>query len=120
MKNGQQEELSYRTKRFALAVIRLFTERPRSTVCHVRGRQLLRSGTSVGAHYREAKRAKSNPDFINKIEGALQELEETGYWLELLGDSGYSNPEEVKSLSSETDELTAMFVSIARSVKSRS
>jgi four helix bundle protein len=120
MKNGQQEDLKYRTRRFALAVIRLYTSLPRSTVSHVLGRQLLRSGTSVGAHYRESQRAKSNPDFISKIEGALQELEETGYWLELLRDSGFSNPERIEPLSAEANELTAIFVSVARTVKSRS
>lgn len=51
------------------------------------GTQILKAGTSVGAHYREAQRAKSNPDFVSKIEGALQELDETVYWLELLADS---------------------------------
>jgi four helix bundle protein len=120
MKDGQQEDLKYRTRRFALAVIRLYTSLPRSTVSHVLGRQLLRSGTSVGAHYRESQRAKSNPDFISKIEGALQELEETGYWLELLRDSGFSNPERIEPLSAEANELTAIFVSVARTVKSRS
>jgi four helix bundle protein len=72
-----QEDLADRTKRFALAVVRLCIALPRSMVGHVMGRQLLGSGTSVGAHYREARRAKSNADFVSKIEGALQELDET-------------------------------------------
>ncbi len=120
MKYGKQGDLNHRTRRFALAIIALYGSLPKSTVPYVLGRQLLRSGTSVGAHYRESQRAKSNADFISKIEGALQELEETGYWLELLRDSGFSSPESVEPLYAEANELTAIFVSVARTVKSRS
>lgn len=76
-----------RTKQFALAIIRLYSHLPKSGEAQVLGKQVLRSGTSVGAHYREAQRAKSNPDFISKVQGALQELDETLYWLELLEES---------------------------------
>ena len=78
------EDLKDRTKRFALEVIRLSGSLPKTTEAQVIGKQVLRSGTSVGAHYREAQRAKSDADFISKIEGGLQELDETAYWLELL------------------------------------
>jgi four helix bundle protein len=81
-------DLKTRTKRFALDIIQLYSDLPSKTVARVLGDQLLRSGTSVGAHYREAQRAKSVADFISKIEGGLQELEETQYWLELLAESG--------------------------------
>jgi four helix bundle protein len=87
---GKPENLIVRTREFALRIIRLYTALPQQTVAQVLGKQMLRSGTSVGAHYREAQRAKSDADFINKIEGALQELEETAYWLELLAESGVS------------------------------
>jgi len=80
--------LRERTKAFALRVIRLYAALPKTTEAQVIGKQVLRSGTSVGAHYREAQRAKSDADFISKIEGGLQEAEETAYWLELLGESG--------------------------------
>ncbi len=119
MNNQKQEDLTRRTRRrFALAVIRLFVALPRSTVSYVLGRQLLRSGTSVGAHYREARRAKSNADFVSKIEGALQEPDETGYWLELLREAGITKSETVERLIAESDELIAIFVSIVRKVKS--
>ncbi|MET0501141.1 MAG: four helix bundle protein [Candidatus Binatia bacterium] len=72
-------DLKNRTKDYALSVIRLFAELPKRTETQVMGRQLLRSGTSVGAQYREATRAKSNADFIRKIEGSLQKLEESEY-----------------------------------------
>jgi four helix bundle protein len=80
---------------------------------------MLRSGTSVGAHYREACRGKSNADFINKMEGGLQELDETAYWLELLVESGIVKEASLKSLMQETDELTAIFVTIVNKTKSK-
>lgn len=83
---SKTRDLQKRTKEFAIAIIRLYTSLTKSTEHQVIGRQFLRSGTSVGAQYAEAKRAKSSKDFITKLEGALQELEETRYWLDLLGE----------------------------------
>ena len=91
-------DLKIRTKDYALSVIRLFAVLPKRTETQILGRQLLRSGTSVGAQYREATRAKSNLDFISKIEGALQELEESEYWLELLSDAGFGAADEVAAI----------------------
>jgi len=85
----------------------------------VLGKQILRSGTSVGAHYREACRAKSNADFISKIEGGLQELDETLYWLELLAEAEIVPAARLEPLELETNELIAMFVTMAKSVKQR-
>jgi four helix bundle protein len=120
MIDQKQEDLAQRTRRFALAVVRLYVGLPKSTVSYVLGKQLLRSGTSVGAHYREARRAKSNADFISKIEGALQELDESGYWLELLRDANVSKIEAAEKLTAEADELIAIFVSMVKRVKSAS
>ena len=106
-----------RTKRFALRVINLYSELQGSTVCQVLGKQLLRSATSVGAHYREAQRAKSTPDFISKVEGSLQELDESLYWLELLEESAMADRASVIPLKSEAGELLAIFVTIAKSAK---
>jgi four helix bundle protein len=69
---------------------------------------------------REATRAKSDADFISKIEGALQELEETEYWLELLGESGFASPERLIRVKKETGELKGIFVKIVRNIKARS
>ena len=113
------EDLILRTRRFALVVVQLYASLPRSTVSNVLGRQLLRSGTSVGAHYREARRAKSDADFISKIESALQELDESGYWVELLGDANVAESEVVEKLSKEIDELIAIFVTMVTRVKAR-
>jgi len=88
-------------------------------VAQVLGKQVLRSGTSVGAQYREAQRAKSDADFINKIEGSLQELEETAYWLELIGEAAIISEDKLAPLLKETNELTAIFVSIVRKVKTK-
>ncbi len=112
-------DLKVRTKQFALRIIRLYTSLPKTTEAQVIGKQVLRSGTSVGAQYREAQRAKSDADFINKVEGSLQELDESGYWLELLKDSGILSAEKLNPLLKETDELTAIFVTIVKKVKNK-
>ena len=116
MKEG---DLTGRTKVSALRAIRLYVALPKSVEAQVLGKQLLRSGTSVGAHYREAQRAKSNPDFISKIEGALQELDESSYWLELLEESGIFAFERLKPIRLEAEELTKILVTIAKQVKAR-
>ena len=114
------ENLRTRTKRYALRVIRLFRALPRrDAVAEVLGKQLLRSATSVAAHYREACRAKSDLDFISKLEGAQQELEESELWLELLSDSGVIKPRLIEPLREETNELIAIFVTMTRKVKTR-
>ena len=98
-------DLKVRTKDYAISIIKLFAELPKRTETQIIGRQLLRSGTSVGAQYREATRAKSNADFISKIEGSLQELEESEYWLELLGESGFLREDKVTRVMKETGNL---------------
>ena len=118
MNKGRGSELANRTKRFALEVIRLYSRLPKSTEAQVIGRQMLRSGTSVGAQYREAIRAKSVADFINKLEGALQELEETQYWFELLNEADiFRDSVVMTSLMKESDELIAILVSSVRTAK---
>ncbi len=116
-KNNKQQELKTRTKAFALRIIRLYCTLPKTTEAQVLGNQVLRSGTSVGAHYREAKRAKSDADFINKMEGGLQELDETSYWLELLVESEILEKTRVKPLLTEIEELIAIFVTIVTKLK---
>ena len=117
---GGRQDLRERTKNYALRVIRLYRAVPRGDgVGQVLGRQLLRSGTSVAAHYREACRAKSNLDFVSKLEGAQQELDESDLWLELLSDANVVKPQLVVPLRQETNELIAMFVTMTKHVKSR-
>ena len=109
--------LKGRTKEFALQVIKLYAALPRKTEALVLGKQLLRSGTSVGAHYREAQRARSNAEFISKFEGGMQELEETLYWLELLEESGIVVGDRVSILQKEANELMAIMVASVKTAK---
>ncbi len=106
-----------KTKKFALRVIKLYSALPRRRDAQVLGSQILRSGTSVGANYREACRAKSDADFISKVEGALQELDETAYWLELLGEAEILAFTRLQALHNEAEELIAILVTIVTKVK---
>ena len=112
-----EKDLRVRTKGFAMMVVRLYAGLPNHTVAQVLGRQMLRSGTSVGAHYREATRARSKAEFISKLEGGLQELEETIYWLELLEDAGVQPQEGIRHARGEADQVAAMMTSSVRTVK---
>lgn len=114
----QPEDLKIRTKRFALRVIRMYSELPKNdTVAQVLGRQVFRSGTSVGANYREASRGRSKAEFTSKIGDSLKEIEETEYWLELLVDSGCFPPPKMADLLDETRQLIAIFTTIAKRSK---
>jgi four helix bundle protein len=113
----ERQDLRGRTKAFALRIIKLYTALPKSTEAQVLGKQILRSGTSVGAHYHEACRAKSDADFISKLEGGLQELEETIYWLELIVEARIFHMTRLKTLRDEAEQLIAMFVTIVKNIK---
>ena len=112
-----EKDLEQRTKRFALAVIKLVASLPRSAASDVLGRQILRSATSIGANYREANRAVSRPDFTNKIGTIQKEAAETQYWLELLIESGTLKDSNVADLHKESTELLAIFTTIGRKLK---
>jgi len=112
-------DLKVRTKDFAIRIIRLYASLPKTTEAQVIGKQVLRCGTSIGAQYREAQHAKSDAGFISKIEGSLQELEETTYWLELITEMDMFDQAKLAPLCDETKELTAIFVTIAKKVKAR-
>lgn len=118
MAKGENQDLVTRTRAFALRVIRLYTSLPGTQVQQVIGRQLLRSGTSVGAHYREAQCSRTTAEFVSKLDGGRQELEETMYWLELLRDSGLQGP-DLEPLYGEARELMAILTTCARNAKSR-
>ena len=105
------ENLRRRTKQFGLDTIRLVEKLPHDEVTHILARQLLRSGTSVGANYRAACRAKSSADFISKLGNVEEEADESGYWLEMLVDAHKLQPSIGDPLIKEADELTAITVS---------
>ena len=110
-------DLKIRTRDFALRIIRLYSSLPKSVEAQVMGKQLLRSGTSVGANYREGLRARSRPEYATKLNISLMELEETLYWLELLEASVLKNA-EVTNLQSESNELCAILVTLIKRAKS--
>jgi four helix bundle protein len=104
------ENLKMRTKKFGLNAIALVEVLPRDRTCDVLGRQLLRSATSVGANYRAACRAKSPADFIYKMGIVEEEADESGYWMEMLVDSGKVRAESIQSLLTVANELVAITV----------
>src|SRR5215469_14385386 len=110
----EENDLRQRTKEFGLQVVRMFSELPKTTEAQVLGRQILRSGTSVGANYREAYRGRSKAEVIAKCGDSLRELEETSYWIELLLEAGIVSPEKLAALRQECDELLAIFVTILK------
>lgn len=112
-------DLRLRTKQYALRVIRLYSALPKTTEAQVTGKQVLRSGTSVAANYREASRARSNAEFIAKLGIVEQELDETQLWLELLVESGIVPEEHLGPLITETDELVRITVTSIKSAKRR-
>lgn len=119
MQNAEKD-LQERTKRFALNIIRTFSMIPKTTEAQILGKQLLRSGTSAGANYREAYRGRSKAEFISKCGDSLRELEETAYWLELLVDGRIVPGEMLAALREECDELLAIFVTIIKRSKDTS
>jgi len=113
------QDLKARTRAFALRVIRLCESLPNSAPGRVISNQMLRAGTSVGVHYREATRARSTAEFVSKLEGGLQELEETMYWMELVTEANLLPTSRLADLAAEADELTAILVSCVRSAKAK-
>ncbi len=112
-------DLKVRTRQFAIRIIRSYSSLPKTTVAQVIGKQMLRSGTSVGAHYREGIRSRSNAEFISKLEGALQELEETVYWLELVLESEIFTKDRMGDLMGEADELIAILTTCVKNAKKK-
>ena len=110
-------DLRVRTKQFALRVLRLYRSLPCRDEARVIGKQLLRSGTSVGANYRAACRARSKAEFIAKMGIVLEEADEAVFWLELLREGGIVDPKKLHNLVNEAEELTAIFVASLRTAK---
>ena len=119
MKDETPIDLRQRTRAFAVRVMRLGDSLPRTRSGNVVGYQIIRSGSSVGAHYREGTRSRSDAEVISKFETALQELDETAYWLEVIVESAMMSARKVASLQKETDELIAIFVTCVKKVKAR-
>jgi four helix bundle protein len=112
-----KEEMKRRTKQFALRVVRLVETLSRGRTADVLGRQLLRSGTSVGANYRAACRAKSTADFISKMGTVEEEADESLYWMELLVEAGIVKAERLEPLMKEGNEILAITVASINTAK---
>jgi len=110
-------ELKSRSKRFALAIIRLFRSLPKGEDVRIIARQLLRSGTSVAANYRAACRARSRAEFLAKIGIVVEEADESVFWLELLVESGLAQQEMVAPVAKEANELLAIFAASQRTAR---
>ena len=114
------KDLKLRSKAFALRVILMYSKLSKNdAVAQVLGKQVLRSGTSVGANYREASRSRSKAEFSSKTGDCLKEIEETEYWLELLVDSGCVSTLKMTALLDETRELIAIFTTINKNSKAQ-
>ncbi|MGI8601609.1 MAG: four helix bundle protein [Verrucomicrobiales bacterium] len=114
-----KEELKKRTKAFALRVISLVDHLPITSKGRVLGDQLLRSGTSVGANYRAACRARSTAEFVAKLGNVLEEADESGFWLELIVEGGLLPAKRVEALLAEANELTAIFFTARRTTSTK-
>ena len=112
------EDLRARTKKYASAIIRCYVKLPKEREeVRVLGKQLLRSGTSVAAHAREASRARSDAEFCSKLDGLLQEADESQFWQELLHEDCGIEGDRMNTLLAETNELIAIFVTIVSRTK---
>jgi len=113
----EKVDFGHRTKQFALATINLYSCLPQSVAAQVIGKQMLRSATSVGAQYREARRARSRAEFVSKLDSALQELEETEYWFELLSESAIVPHDKLKPLFIELKQIAAILTTSSKTAK---
>ncbi len=116
---GKPYDLADRTREFAVEVIHLVRDLPRGMVPETLGKQLLRSGTSVGANYREARKARSPADFVSKITIAEEEADESVYWLQLLAETGVGHSREIQKLIEEARELVAILTASGRTARAR-
>ena len=112
-----REEMKQRTKTYAKRIVKLCAALPNNWIARILGQQLLRSGTSVGANYRAVCRAKSNPDFINKLRVVEEECDESLFWMELLVDNNLIKASRLTGLMKEADEILAIVVSSAKTAR---
>ncbi len=111
---GPKRDLRERTFKFARQIIRFFVSLDRGVLAQTLGRQMLRAGTSVGANYREADRARTKAEFIAKPGDCLKETDETGYWLEWMAAENVGAPADIADTLREVNELLAIFTTIKR------
>jgi four helix bundle protein len=113
-----RKEMRSRTKAYANRIVKLCSALPNNWVAQTPGNQLLHSGTSVGANYRAVCRAKSNPDFINKLRIVEEECDESLFWMELLADNQLVKPARLAELMKVANEILAIVVASAKTARS--
>jgi len=111
------KQLEKRTKLFAITIILLSSSLPNTPEGRVIRNQVTKSGTSIGANYREANRARSKADFSNKISIAESEASETAYWLEIIEELEWTENQKIQTIMTEANELLAIFTSIGKNLK---
>ncbi|MCF6172135.1 MAG: four helix bundle protein [Bacteroidales bacterium] len=111
------KQLEKRTKTFAIDIIKLSSSLPFTPEGKVIRNQITKSGTSIGANYREANRARGKADFTNKIKISESEASETAFWLEIIDELNWSEKQKVQSILSEANEILALFTSVATKLK---
>jgi len=112
-------DLKDRTFHFSLDVIDLVEQLPKTKATNVIAYQLIKSGTSVGANYRAAKRSRSDKEFISKINIVLEEVDETLFWMEIINHKNWVNSSMLNKMLKEADELTAIFISTLKTINNR-
>jgi four helix bundle protein len=112
--DSRRRDLRERTMQYAKRIVRMFSALPQNTLAQTLGKQVLRSGTSVGANYREADSGRSKAEFIAKMGDCLKELSETEYWLELMAAEEILSSDRLAPLLQETRELIAIFTTIIK------
>jgi four helix bundle protein len=115
-----EAEMKRRTKEFALRILKLTASLPETSAARIITGQLGRSGTSVGANYRAAYRARSVPDMVSKISIVEEEADESAFWLELVMESGMPPVPKVAALQQEATELAAMMVASRKTLQANS
>jgi four helix bundle protein len=113
------EQMKARTKAYSLSIINLVEQLPVTTVSRIVANQVCKSGTSIGANYRAVCRARSDKEFVAKMEIVLEEADETLFWLEIIKEKRWLPDEVINVLWKEGNELTAIFVSSLKTVKSK-
>jgi four helix bundle protein len=111
------EALQTRTRRFALRIVRLYRALPKSDEARILGKQLLRSGTSIGANHRAACRARSRAEFVAKLGIVLEEADETAFWLDLMKEAEVFPEGKLQDIACESRELVSIFVASVRTAK---
>jgi four helix bundle protein len=114
-----ENEIKNRTKKIAIEVIKIIQDLTSNNLSYIINNQIIRSSTSIGANYRAACRAKSGPDFINKLKMVEEEADETLYWLEILEETNMIHPDKIFPIKKELNEIISIIVASIKTLKQK-